>query len=165
MISPDKVTCPGCGLILPNQNLPLDDRYNASGECRALVYELTGQTLSLADPYFIHQLVVDAYGAQHAGTNTKSITIVYALIGLCLVVEHGFTGRQVQRVHMQIPKQTWPHLDPPQIRATITVADVLKAQRDDEQDELIKEWVKAVWESWGEKWEWVREQVLNLIDR
>ena len=49
---------------------------------------------------FIHQHVVDAYSAQHADANTKPITLVFALIGLYLYVERGYSGKQVQRLHM-----------------------------------------------------------------
>jgi hypothetical protein len=54
-------------------------------------------TLSLGDPAFIHQHVVDAFIAQHADENTKPIAITFALVGLYLHVEKGFSGQQVQR--------------------------------------------------------------------
>lgn len=78
------VECPGCGLKLPNQNLDPDGRYNASGECFALYGELTAYNMMRANLTFIHQLAVDAYGAQHAGSTTKTIRTAFSLIGLCL---------------------------------------------------------------------------------
>jgi hypothetical protein len=42
---------------------------------------------------------------QHAGNDMKNITIAFSLIGLYYAVEHGFTGKQVQRVHMLLSKQ------------------------------------------------------------
>jgi hypothetical protein len=40
---------------------------------------------------------VDAYAAQHATPASKPITTAFALIGLFLFAERGFTGKQVQR--------------------------------------------------------------------
>ena len=154
---PHTITCPGCGAMLPARGLPPCDQYHASGECYELCMELSYYSLGKGDPDFIHQLVVDAYMAQHAGSVAKNIGPVFALIGLCLVIEHGYTGRQVQLVHMKIPKQNWPALEPPRIPAAMTVQDVLKAASDAEKDELIHAWVKYVWESWAHAHDWIRE--------
>lgn len=59
--------------------------------------------LSHGDAFFIHQVAVDAYAAQHAGPASKTITIAFALIGLCLLLERGYTGKAVQRAHMHSP--------------------------------------------------------------
>ena len=72
--------------------------------------ELQCYTLGHGDPGFIHQHVVDAWAAQHADEQTKPIGLTFALIGLYLHVERGFSGRQVQRVHMILSQyeRTWP---------------------------------------------------------
>jgi hypothetical protein len=64
--------------------------------------ELQGYTLMLRDEAFIHQNVVDAWMAQHANETTKPIGLTFALIGLYLHIERGFSGRQVQRAHMTL---------------------------------------------------------------
>ncbi len=79
-----KIICPGCGLNLPKKNISLSESYNASGECNELFNQLCGYTLSQNNTNFIHQYIVDAYGAQHAGGLTKSIRVAFSLIGLCL---------------------------------------------------------------------------------
>ena len=88
-----------------------DDLYN----------ELAFYTLAHPDPAFIHQLVVDAYAAQNANEATKPIAIVFSLIGLYLHLEKGFTGKQVQRAHMQLAKwpNTWTKPPLPTIRGAI----------------------------------------------
>ena len=150
--------CPGCGVHLIDKHLPPHQRYNASGECAELYNQLSGYTMSVGDTFFIHQLAVDSYGAQHSGGVTKDITTFYALIGLCLAVEHNFSGRQVQLVHMKIPKQKWEKLNPPKQSASITVATVLEADTDDKRDELIRAWAKSVWESWAEYHELIKKK-------
>jgi len=65
--------------------------------------ELCAYTLAhRGSPEFIHQYVVDAFAAQHADERTKPIGLTFALLGLYLAVERHFTGRQVQRAHMQL---------------------------------------------------------------
>ncbi|MBI3233116.1 MAG: serine/threonine protein kinase [Bacteroidetes bacterium] len=150
--------CPGCGIKLPNKKLPYHERYNASGECAALYDQLSYFTISQHDVFFIHQLAVDSYGAQHSGGVTKDITTFYALIGLCLAVEHNFTGRQVQMVHMKIPKQKWEKLSPMKQNFSITVATVLEADIGEARNILIKKWANSVWESWSEYHEFIRQR-------
>jgi hypothetical protein len=152
------VECPGCRLKLPNQNLVLNDRYNASGECWQLYGELTAYNLSKNDLTFTHQLAVDAYGAQHSGGVTRNITIAFALIGLYLAIERGFTGRQVQRAHMELSKQrhNWPRLEPPNQVCELTVLDVLHAEPGEKRNEMLTVWAEAVWRSWEYKHDWVR---------
>jgi hypothetical protein len=90
------VICPGCGVQLYSDNDNLDKDFNASLACLGLMFELSYYTLSLQDNYFIHQLIVDAYAAQHSGKDVKTITTAFALGGLFLVNERTYTGKQVQ---------------------------------------------------------------------
>ncbi len=89
--------------------------------------ELSFYTLAHDDPAFIHENSADAYRAQHIDHATKPIAVVFAVVGLYLYLEKGFTGRQVQRAHMRMAKhrKTWPRLPLPASQASITVADVL----------------------------------------
>ena len=157
--------CPGCQLKLPDQHLDLPDRTNASGECLQLCSDLMCYTVAKQDPEFIHQHAVDTYAAQHAGGPTRNITVAFGLIGLYLALEKGYTGRQVQLAHMSIAKtkKSWPRLEPPRQPAVITVIDVLQAGTDAERDAMIRKWMRAVWESWGNRHVWVRETTDELL--
>ncbi len=157
------IICPGCKLKLKNENLLTSERFNASGECFKLFTNLCGFTLSNNDEQFIHQLIVDAYGAQHAGGCTKNITVIFALIGLCLVVEYNYTGRQVQLVHMKVPKQKWPPLELPYKKALITVKDVLEAPTYLQKEILIYKWVRSVLDSWAEQHNYICKITNSLI--
>lgn len=151
--------CPGCGVVLADRHLDPPDRFNTSGECWQLFSDLSCYTVSKQDAAFIHQHVVDAYEAQHAGGITRNSSVIFGLVGLYLALEKGFTGRQVQLVHMRIARvqKTWPRLEPPTRPATLTVADVLRVPDGPEKDALIRRWMAEVWESWGERQEQVRE--------
>ncbi len=143
------VTCPGCGIQLESANSELDDKVNASRACRDLYHLLTYYTTSLGDFYFIHQLAVDAYLAQHHRQQVKPIGITFALVGLYLVNERGYTGKQVQRVHMALANKNkvWPQFSVPKLRAALTVKDVVEAP-DEEKQVMIKRWHASVWDIW-----------------
>lgn len=64
-------TCPGCGLTASRRagppSAPAPERHTASDACWSLYGELLSRSYSDADYRRAHQLVVDAYTAQHAG--------------------------------------------------------------------------------------------------
>ena len=147
-----EIECPGCGLVLPASLLGVEADFYASAACRALMYELTYYTLALGDPFFIQQVVVDTHAAQHAGPGVKPISTFFALAGLYLFFERDFTGRQVQRVHMELARgrKEWPRFDRPELGATMTVQDVVLTP-DDEKQAAILNWARAVWGVWKEE--------------
>lgn len=130
-----------------------DDLYN----------ELAFYTLAHPDPAFIHQLVVDAYTAQSADETTKPIAVVFALIGLYLHLEKGYTGKQVQRAHMQLAKwpNTWPKLPLPAQRGEIHIENVLAAETGPDRDALIEQWCASVWKSWRES----RSSIISIAQK
>jgi Family of unknown function (DUF5946) len=109
--------------------------------------ELAAYTLSLRDAAFIHQHVVDAYAVQAAIPSDKPIRIAQALVGLFLHVEHGFTGRQVQRVHHILAAQrpAWPRFALPDDRGPITVHDVMAEPPGERRDRAIEAWATSTW--------------------
>ena len=125
------VVCPGCGMRLPRlEDGVTNPQVNASAECQRLCHELSLYTLSQGDEFFIHQVAVDAYAAQHAGPASKPITVAFALIGLCLLLERNHTGKAVQRAHMRLANRSkqWPLFDPPAQKGSVTVANVLSTE-------------------------------------
>lgn len=145
-----KSVCPGCRLQLESPDSGTDGRFNASCVCRTLYDELSAFTLSLADTEFTHQLIVDAYCAQHVGPNVKPISIAFSLIGLYLVFERGYTGRQVQLAHIALAKKSkdWPRFTSPPMTGTMTVSDVLNGIHGDNYRNRIHDWAASVWKAW-----------------
>ena len=115
-----------------------------------LYSELAFYTLAHPDPAFIHQLVVDAYTAQNADDAKKPMAVVFALIGLYLHLEKSYTGRMVQRAHMQLANRskTWPRLPIPSGRGEVTIKHVLGAEPGPARDAMIGRWCDSVWQSW-----------------
>ena len=126
--------------------------------------DLTAWTLSLRDGGFIHQHVVDAWAAQHADGNSKPIGVAFALIGLYLHLEKGWSGREVQRAHMQLGqphgrgpgRKDWPRFPLPKDRGRVTIHDVMAAP-ESERAAAIDRWCRSVWEAW-------RSQALETVE-
>ena len=111
--------------------------------------ELAFYTLAHGDPAFIHQLAVDAFGAQTAGDETKPVAITMALVGLYLHNERGMSGEAVQDAHVSLAKTgpPWPRFPLPEDRGDVRVADVLAAPPGPERDAVIDRWNAAVWKA------------------
>ncbi len=157
--------CPGCGLQRPSLGLEPDRKANASGECRALLNQLSYYTLAHRDPRFIHQHLVDAYAAQHVRQSKSTIGAAFALAGLYLAVERGFAGRQVQRMHMLMARTSkhWPRFDPPEAVGRLTVADVLAVVAGPARDQKLLEWCASVWAAWSREHRRVREMADRFL--
>ena len=112
-------------------------------------HELQGYTLMLRDEAFLHQHVVDAWMAQHADETTRPIGLTFALIGLYLHVERGFSGREVQRAHMALGrrKRNWPRFPLPSERGLMTAVDVIAARPGPERNGAIDAWAASVWQA------------------
>ena len=121
--------------------------------------ELAVYTLTHGDPAFIHQYVVDAFGAQHATDDSKPIGVAFALIGLCLHLERGWTGREVQLAHVRLARtrRSWPTFPLPADRGDVAIHDVLAAEPGPERDNAIEAWSASVWRAWSGSHERVRE--------
>ena len=158
------ITCPGCGMEVDELKNKPDEQFNAIIGCRESCYELSYYTLELKDPFFIHQLVVDAYAAQHTGPFVKSISTAFALVGLYLYNEKNYTGRQIQLAHMELANKSksWPHFDSPHSKHWMTVKDVL-ALSDIAKEDAIKQWSSTVWDVWRSQ-EYKVKEIMKMIE-
>jgi Family of unknown function (DUF5946) len=150
--------------VTAGRDLPHDSRYNASGACRAQFDELCFWTLSQADERFMHQHAVDAYAAQHVSPNSPAIFAAFALVGLCLCVERGFNGRQVQRAHVLLARtgRRWPAFAPPGFVGAVVVADVVATTAGAGREAALLRWCASVWDAWAAEHERVRALIKNL---
>lgn len=150
MTTPQYRDCPACGLSLPRSETAPDTRYNASPECWQLYGELTAYTVTRGDLEFIHQHLVDAYAAQHVRDDGRPISAAFALIGLYLACERGYTGKQVQHMHMLLANRskTWPTFTPPSHMHALTIQDVLHVLPGENRDHMLHQWAKSVWNAW-----------------
>lgn len=136
-----------------------DDRSSSELAEEEAYDELQAYTLSLGDSAFIHQHVVDAWAAQHADEKTKPIGLTFALVGLCLHLDHRFSGRQVQRAHMALArrKRDWPHFPLPADRGSVTARDVVATPAGEARRDAIDAWCASVWDAFRKSHEAVEE--------
>lgn len=111
--------------------------------------ELYAYAMTRGRETFLLQHVVDAFAAQRAEADAKPIRVAFALVGLYLHVEKGFTGLQVQQVHMRLArtKRGWPKLVLPEARGSVTAREVLAAAPGIERDAAVDRWCASVWEA------------------
>jgi hypothetical protein len=130
---------------------------------QAAYQELQCYTIAHGDPAFLHQHVLDAWVAQHADAETKPIGLTFALAGLYLHVDCGFTGRRVQRAHLTMGqrKRTWPAFTLPAERGAVRVHGVLAAAPGAARDQAITAWCASVWRAFrGEN----RAALVSLLE-
>ena len=127
--------------------------------------ELSYYTRAHGDAAFIHQHLVDAYGAQHLRPSTSTIGAAFALAGLYLAIERRFTGRQVQKMHVLMARASkqWPRFEAPSDVGRLTVADALEAEAGPARDEAIMRWCASVWMAWSADHDRVRSMVGRFL--
>ena len=111
---------------------------------------------------FILQHVVDAHTAQKASTASKPMSVVFALAGLYLHLERGFTGAQVQQAHRVLGnlKREWPPVPLPDRRGAVTPEDVMAAPEGAERDAAIERWCHSVWN----EFQGSRAAIISLLE-
>lgn len=146
--------CPGCGVDLPPADLVVPE-VDASPACTLVHGELLGFQVQHPVMLRYHQLTADTYTAQHAGGPTPLLRVGYALTGLWLSIEHGFSGEDVRSIHRRMgrPTAAWPIFDPPRPPQRwltgIDVADAGVRQRSERgHAKAVAAWAESVWETW-----------------
>lgn len=158
------IDCPGCGVSLPpDPAAPPSTTYNASAEC----WQVYGEIVSYSAQHPVqlgtwHQTCVDAFTAQHVGPHTAALGITFALNGLYLVYERGFSGFQVREAHGYLANtfDEWVRYEPPENVGAITAFDVALASDPDEHIDLVRRWGQEVWSAW----ERVHDLIATLTD-
>ena len=147
-----RVSCVGCGALVPDGEGPTHRYIGASPGCWALVGEVWAREYGDARYGRVHQLTVDTYAAQHPGTpSPQSIrSVAVHLIGLYAVLERSYEPSQatrvVQRAAGHKPEYVW--LAPPSSLGTATIVDVHQVLDPAEHVERVERWAESVWNAW-----------------
>ncbi len=132
--------------------------------CWAAYTELLGRQFS--DPRLAgaHMLAVDVYMAQHPGRpgRQSSQSVWVHLVGLCLVLEHGFDAVSSARAKARLaaPNATFEWLEPPASLGPVTVLDVLEAG---DGGAAVRHWAESVWAAWATHHQAVRSRALEML--
>jgi len=155
--------CPGCGVLLPDQDGPTHRYLESSPACWALYGEILAREYSDLRYRQVHRLTVDAFAAQHPGRMSPQ-TIQSAavhLISLHHVLERGYTMQQATQAMASAVskgKGQYVWLTPPaSLKSEITVADVLKVTTVEEHLSAVRAWAVSVWHAWSHHHKTIRE--------
>lgn len=163
-----ETTCPGCGLTMPADERALyEGYYNCSPECWSVYAEALEPEFS--DPYLygqVHQLTVDAYAVQHAGSEHPDKSVAIHLTGLHLVLERGFQPARLPPLFQELADrlETWPHFEPPAQGTSSTVLDLALAGSRDEHVRRARAWARDVWMAWSDHHQDVQACASRCLD-
>jgi len=146
---------------MPLSERNYDQKFHASAECWSLFEEILAAEFQ--NPLLfgqVHQLTVDTYAVQHAGGQHPDKSVCIHLAGLCLMLESGVAPVGVPPLLQRLANRTiWPHLDPPEERASLTVYDVALADSLQTHALRVREWAEQVWQAWSPHHGVVRELI------
>ena len=138
-----------------------------SAACWSVQLEVAGFEAEHPAVRTSHQLLVDAYGAQHAAPG--SIRLPYSLVGLQLTLDHGWTGEAVRLLHGRLgkPRPDWPAFVRPERAGTRTVLDVAEAGArtgsEHGHTDALHVWATDVWSAWSDQHAAVAALVARIL--
>jgi hypothetical protein len=159
--------CPGCGLELPEPRDAPPERAGASAGCWSLFTDLLGRSYNDPARYRLHQLLVDAYTAQHVDWTRPAATrgTVICLMTLCLFVEDGADPRHGPQLHQRMTARPGLHplpIDQRLLHDRMTIGD-LAAADDDTYERALRAWAADVWAAWGTQHATIRHLITKTL--
>jgi len=150
---------------MPPSERSYDRKFCASPECWSVFEEVLA--VEFQNPVLFgqaHQLTVDTYAVQHAGGRHPDKSVCIHLVGLHLALERGVAPVEVPRQLQRLAKRaSWPHLEPPVQRASLTVCDVALAASPHAHALRVREWAAQVWRVWSPHHERARHLAEDLV--
>jgi hypothetical protein len=93
------------------------------------------------------------------------MTVCFALNGLYLVLERGWSGIRARGAHghlaRTVAREDWPSFEPPTVGGPLTVLDVALSADPAAQAVAVEAWGRSVWASWSH----VHDVVRGMTDR
>jgi hypothetical protein len=152
---------------MPLSDRSYDRKFHASAECWSVFEKVLAAEFQ--NPGLFgqgHQLTVDAYAVQHAGGRHPDKSVCVHLVGLHLVLERNVAPVEVpRRLQRLASRASWPHLDPPEGRASLTVRDVALAESPRTHVLRVRAWAAQVWRAWSPHHEVARQLAGDLERR
>jgi hypothetical protein len=146
-------TCPGCKCELSAEASITHPYLGASASCWSLYNVILAREYSSpALMKSVHRLTVDAYSAQHPGTEERrTIQSVWLhLVGLHLILERGFGNDLATQAIGVLSNRsgTFAWLSPPNTLGSINVTNVVDTHGVSEHEDAVRNWARSVWEAW-----------------
>lgn len=157
-------TCPGCGDVLPEVDIPYNGYFQTSDECWGAFSEALARAVgNAALAWEGHQVLVDGYAVQHAGGPHPDKSVAIHLTGLHLVFERGIPPGRVAPLLQVLAGavKRWPRLEPPRRTSATTASQIVRAPDARAALTLMKRLGEETWMSWEAHHDIARE----LADR
>lgn len=145
--------CSGCGVALPFATGSTHPYMLGSAACWRGYGELLAVQYSDPQRMRFHQLVVDAYAAQHPGEDDPRAiqSVAIHLMTLALFLERGIDPALGTQLHKQmVARPAFHRLQRPEeaTKGTLTFQHVPLDGDVDLARERAYEWARSVWASW-----------------
>lgn len=150
--------CPGCGVRLPDVDGPTHRYMTSSPACWAAFGALLAADYSSAERREFHQVVVDAYAAQHPGEGQREQvqSVGIHLMTLCLFLEHGTDPALGSALHRRMIRRPEFHRIAPSGTSPLTVVDVPVDGPPEVARAAAFAWGRAVWDLYAHEHDTVR---------
>jgi len=139
--------------MAPAVDGPVDPYGGASAACWAAFGQVTLRDFAEFQSPPVLRLIVDAYMSQHPGLGTAAgrRSVAVHLVGLCLVLERGASGKVVGHTLAQVypDKRDIAAFDPVPWLGEVTVASMLDAHDLASHSRQARVWAEAVWRAWA----------------
>jgi hypothetical protein len=154
--------CPQCGADVPDIDGPVHAYVPSSPGCWKRFGEVQADEMQRFRYPPAHRLVVDAYMAQHPGDGTDRRdrqSVFVHLVGLYAILEQGMPAERVSDVFRRVLKNIddFPILRRSSGPGAVTVNHLRGARDLADYERRAKTWANAVWQSWSDHHEVVRE--------
>lgn len=145
--------CFSCGGVFPDIDGPVHRYMKSSPGCWAIYGEVLAREYSDYAYAKVHRLTVDAYAAQHPGSQDRQSiqSVGVHLVRLCLFLEHGLVEERANDAMLEAGKNkhNFFYLEPPESFGSITTADIYKAQSAQVHNKFVRDWAESVWDAWS----------------
>jgi hypothetical protein len=143
--------CPGCRARFDRCDGPNHPYIGSSAACWATYGEVLAREYGEFSYPDIHRLTVDAYAAQHPGTESRQSiqSVAIHLMGLYLWLEKGLPAKAITiQIGEAVKRGGFYWLTPPQDLGTITIRDICDAGDFDDHIRRVEGWARSVWSAW-----------------
>lgn len=155
--------CPGCGVAVRRTEVGRAPGGPAAAECVEAFRALLAASYQDASRRSHHQLLVDAYTAQHGGgaSRVEAQSVAVCLMTLLLMVERDEDPASGPELHRRMAESgtAFETLAPPRFDGSGPTAAAVLAATDAEYPGALRRWAVEVWSAWTPQ----REVVLGWL--
>lgn len=156
--------CPGCGGAFPHLDGPVHRYMTNSAACWEGFGALLAADYSSADRMRFHQVVVDAYAAQHPGDGglpQQVQSVGLHLMTLCLFLEHGTDPALGTELHRRMVRRPYFRRLARSGPGGLTWAHVPRTGTPQDAREAAFEWARTVWDTYEAEHPTIRTWLLE----